>query len=406
MTSSIAGAAFWATPGLAEVLGLLNAGDEEARVVGGAVRNSLLNLPVIDVDIATTALPQEVVERARRAGMKPVPTGIAHGTVTVVAGHHAFEVTTLREDMETDGRRAVVRFGRDWRHDAERRDFTLNALYATADGTVVDLVGGLSDLAARRVRFIGDAQARIREDYLRILRLFRFHASYGVGEVDPTALSAAVRLRAGLLGLSRERIRAETMKLLVAPGAAPTLATMSESGLLQMLLGGIGDVKAFARLAGLEASLGLRPDPTRRLAALALRVSVDVERLRAHLRLSNAETRRLFALAGPVPPLPDVQSVKAFLYAGGVEAGRDRVLLAAAHGRCDPAAAARVVEAAATWDLPRPPFTAADLIARGLKPGPGLGAALRWAEQAWIDAGFPTGEPAVSALLEKAARQG
>lgn len=228
MTSSIAGAAFWATPGLAEVLGLLNAGDEEARVVGGAVRNSLLNLPVIDVDIATTALPQEVVERARRAGMKPVPTGIAHGTVTVVAGHHAFEVTTLREDMETDGRRAVVRFGRDWRHDAERRDFTLNALYATADGTVVDLVGGLSDLAARRVRFIGDAQARIREDYLRILRLFRFHASYGVGEVDPTALSAAVRLRAGLLGLSRERIRAETMKLLVAPGAAPTLATMRD----------------------------------------------------------------------------------------------------------------------------------------------------------------------------------
>lgn len=406
MTASVAGAAFWGTPGLADVLRVLNIDGEEARVVGGAVRNTLLDLPVTDVDIATTALPQEVAERARRAGLKPVPTGIEHGTVTVVSAHHAFEVTTLREDMETDGRRAVVRFGRDWRHDAERRDFTLNALYARPDGAVVDLVGGLADLAARRVRFIGDAQARIREDYLRILRLFRFHAAYGAGPVDATALSAAVRLRAGLLGLSRERVRAEMMKLLVAPGAAPTLATLSESGLLQMLLGGIGDVGSFARLAGLEAELHLPPDSLRRLAALALRVPDDAERLRAHLRLSNAETRRLCALAGPVPPLPDLQAVKAFLYERGAEPGRDVVLLAAARGRLDPGAAKRVAQTALSWTVPRPPFGADDLIALGLRPGPALGAALRQAKLAWIDAGFPTDPPAVAALLARVAQEG
>ncbi|MFG1345612.1 CCA tRNA nucleotidyltransferase [Xanthobacter autotrophicus DSM 431] len=408
MSASVAGADFWATPGLTEVLRLLNRDGEEARVVGGAVRNTLLGLPVTDVDIATTALPQEVAARAAAAGLKPVPTGIAHGTVTVVAHHHAFEVTSLREDTETDGRRAVVRFGRSWLHDAQRRDFTLNALYAKPTGEVVDLVGGLEDLRARRVRFIGDAQARIREDYLRILRLFRFHAAYGAGEVDKAALTACERLRAGLLGLSRERVRAEMMKLLLAPRAAPTLATMADTGLLQMLLAGVGAVPAFTRLAALEAETGVAPAAVRRLAALALWGKDDVERLRDRLRLSNGEKARLRALAGPVPLLPDSRAVRGFLYGVGVEAGLDRVLLAAARRRdgISSAIATGVAEVARSWTVPKVPFGAADLMALGMSPGPKLGAALTRAEEAWARADFPDDAPSVAALVQAAARSG
>ncbi|MFG1350970.1 CCA tRNA nucleotidyltransferase [Xanthobacter autotrophicus] len=401
MSLSIAGAPFWRTPGLMAVLAALNADGEEARVVGGAVRNTLLGLPVSDVDIATTAIPEVVAERARRAGLKPVPTGIEHGTVTVVAGHHPYEVTTLREDMETDGRRAVVRFGRSWLHDAERRDFTLNALYATADGAVVDLVGGLSDLTARRIRFIGDPQARIREDYLRILRLFRFHAAYGVGPVDKEAFIASVRRRTGLLTLSRERVRAEMLKLLVAPGAAATLAVMSDAGLLQPLISGIADVGAFTRLAALERAWQVKPDAIRRLAAMAVRVTDDAARLRERLRLSNAEARRLAALSAPVPDLPDARAVRAFLYRNGVDAALDLALLSAAHGRGGMEAVAAM---AVAWTPPRPPFAAADLMALGLTPGRALGAALARAEGRWIDADFPTDPAVVASLLADAAK--
>ena len=400
MSLSIAGAPFWRTPGLSAVLAALNADGEEARVVGGAVRNTLLGLPVSDVDIATTAVPQVVAERVRRAGLKPVPTGVEHGTVTVVADHHAFEVTTLREDMETDGRRAVVRFGRSWLHDAQRRDFTLNALYAAADGSVVDLVGGLSDLTARRIRFIGDPQARIREDYLRILRLFRFHAAYGAGPVDREAFTASVQRRAGLLTLSRERVRAEMLKLLVAPGAAATLAVMSDAGLIQPLLAGIADVGAFTRLVGLERAWQVKPDAIRRLAAVAVRVADDAERLRDRLRLSNAEARRLAALSATVPALPDAGAVRAFLYRNGVEAALDLALLAAAHGRGDMEAVAAM---AASWAPPRLPFAAADLMALGLTPGRALGAALARAEARWIAADFPMDPATISGLLAEAA---
>ncbi|MFG1225684.1 CCA tRNA nucleotidyltransferase [Xanthobacter wiegelii] len=401
MTASVAGAPFWATPGLAPLLAVLNGGGEEARVVGGAVRNSLLGLPVTDVDIATTAVPQEVAARASRAGLKAVPTGIEHGTVTVVSGHHGYEVTTLREDVETDGRRAVVRFGRSWEHDAERRDFTLNALYAAADGTVLDLVGGLADLEARKVRFIGSPEARIREDYLRILRLFRFHAAYGAGAVDGAAFSGAVRLRQGLLSLSHERVRAELLKLLLAPGAAATLATMSDAGLIQPLIGGIADARAFARLVEIEAQWraqgrNVPPDAIRRLAALALRVSDDADRLRGKLRLSNAEARRLALMAGPVPEVGDDAAAQAFIYRTGADAARDRALLAAARGR---AGMERIGRLATHWTVPRPPFSADDLMALGLKPGRALGAALRRAEVAWIDAGFPGDRARIDALL-------
>src|SRR3984893_4657841 len=223
----------------ARVLELLNGDGEEARVVGGAVRNALLKIPLGDIDIATTALPDEVVRRAKAAGIKTVPTGIDHGTVTLVVEAQPFEVTTLREDTETFGRKAKVAFGRNWVRDAERRDFTINGLSVDADGVVHDHVGGLEDIAARRVRFIGDPAIRIAEDYLRILRFFRIHASYGQGAFDREALVACIKGRAGLTNLSAERIQAERMKLLVAPGASPSLQAMGDAGLLLILFGGV-----------------------------------------------------------------------------------------------------------------------------------------------------------------------
>ena len=213
---------------LARVLHALGAGAVDVRIVGGAVRNALLEEPFHEFDIATTAVPQEVIRRATAAGFKPVPTGIEHGTITVVIESRPFEVTSLREDVETFGRHATVRFGRDWKKDAERRDFTMNALSVGADGIVHDHVGGISDLKARKVRFIGDAATRIAEDYLRILRFFRFHAHYGRGFLDSTGMHACIEGRGGLDQLSRERVRMELMKLLVAPHATPVLATMTD----------------------------------------------------------------------------------------------------------------------------------------------------------------------------------
>src|ERR1700710_1818166 len=230
----------WLTSGpTARVLELLNGHGEEARVVGGDVRNELLKLPVADFDIATTALRFEVSRRARATGIKSVPTGIEHGTVTLVVDGHPFEVTTLREDTETFGRKANVAFGRDWIRDAERRDFTINGLSVDAEGIVHDHVGGLDDIAAKRVRFIGDAQQRIAEDYLRILRFFRIHAAYGAGEPDRAGYLACIGGRAGLAGLSAERIRMEMLKLMVADGAAGAVQAMADGGLLLPIFGGV-----------------------------------------------------------------------------------------------------------------------------------------------------------------------
>src|SRR6202045_1584176 len=232
----------------ARVLGLLNGDGEEARVVGGAVRNALLKIPLGDIDIATTALPDEVVRRAKAAGIKSVPTGIEHGTVTLVVDAHPFEVTTLREDAETFGRKARVAFGRDWAADARRRDFTINGLSVDADGVVHDHVGGLDDIAARRVRFIGDPHARIAEDYLRILRFFRIHAAYGAGEPDRAGYLACIAARAGLAGLSAERVRMEMLKLMVADGAPGAVIAMADGGLLQTILGGVAYTGPFAAM--------------------------------------------------------------------------------------------------------------------------------------------------------------
>ena len=243
------GDAAWLKDGeIARLLALLDRDGEEARVVGGAVRNALMGLPVGEIDVATTAVPEEVVRRVEAAGCKAVPTGIEHGTVTVVIDGKPFEVTTLRQDVETFGRKAKVVFGRDWKADAERRDFTINALSVSADGKMYDYVGGLADIAARRVRFIGEPSARIAEDYLRILRFFRFHAWYGEGAPDAAGLHACIAARAGLETLSRERVRMELLKLLLAPHATPTLAVMAEAGLLGTVLGGVPLLASFENM--------------------------------------------------------------------------------------------------------------------------------------------------------------
>src|SRR3981189_337387 len=282
----------WLTSGpAARVLELLSGNGEQARVVGGAVRNALLKIPIGDIDIATTAPPDEVIRRAKAAGIKSVPTGIDHGTVTLVVDARAFEVTTLREDTETFGRKAKVAFGRDWIRDAERRDFTINGLSVDADGVVHDHVGGLADIAARRVRFIGDPNQRIAEDYLRILRFFRIHAAYGAGDPDRAGTLACIAARAGLATLSAERLRMEVLKLVVAQGAAGAIAAMSDGGLLLPIFGGIAYVGPFQAMISAERLLGLEPDAVRRLGALAVAVTEDAKRLASRFAPSHGRNQ-------------------------------------------------------------------------------------------------------------------
>lgn len=393
-------------PGLSQVLDTLDRDGEEARIVGGAVRDWLLGRQGrSDIDIATTAVPDEVIRRAKAAGLKPVPTGVEHGTVTVIAEGEPFEVTTLREDVETDGRRAKVVFGRDWARDAQRRDFTMNALYLTRSGEIIDLVDGQKDARAGHVRFIGQPDARIREDYLRILRLFRFHAAYGRGPLDAGALAAAIRNRDGLSQLSRERVRAEILKLLVAPRAPETLAQMQAADLLYPVLGREADVATFARLAAIEAALGRMPDAVRRLGALAVRDEADAKALRTGLRLSNTEADRLLALAGPAAtPGMCEKGQKAFLYRMGREVFQDRALIAFARSGAslDDEDWRALAALAASWPIPVFPLKAADFLALGLTPGPALGKALKAAEEAWIEAGFPMKGEALDQVMREA----
>ena len=403
------GDAAWLKDGeVARLLAVLNCDGEEARVVGGAVRNALLRLPVAEIDVATTAVPDEVVRRVEAAGWKPVPTGIEHGTVTVVINDHPFEVTTLRQDIETFGRRARVMFGRDWRADAERRDFTINALSAAADGTVFDYVGGLRDIVTRRVRFIGDPQQRIAEDYLRVLRFFRFHAFFAEGLLDAAGLLACIRAREGLDTLSRERVRMELLKLFVAPRAAATLAVMAECGILGPVLGGVAYVADFAKMADIEAALGLDADAVRRLGALGAMVSEDAERLSQRLRLANAESERLMALETwwRVTPAAGEHAARALLYHLGPQSFTDRVLLAWARSlaKTSDSAWRALATLPQRWTAPVFPLKAADFIRRGVPAGPALGAAMRAAKDAWISADFPVAVPAVEAIAERAAQ--
>ena len=393
---------------LARLLSLLDRDGEEARVVGGAVRNALIRLPFDEVDIATTAVPDEVTRRAAAAGLKAIPTGAEHGTVTVVIDGKPFEVTTLRVDIETYGRKAKVSFGRDWAKDAARRDFTINALSVSADGKIHDYVGGLADIAAHKVRFIGEPAQRIAEDYLRILRFFRFHAWYAHGPPDAAGLRACVVARAGLETLSRERVRVELMKLLVAPRATPTLAVMAETGILGTVLGGVPLLASFENMAKVEAAIGAPADAVQRLGALGVATMEDAERLSERLRLSNAEFERLMALEywWRVKPAAGEHAARVLLYQLGTKSFVDRALVAWSRSDAGAADAAwrQLATLAQRWIAPMFPLKAQDFLSRGVPKGPPMGATLRAAEQAWVDADFPDDRAAIEAIAERAAK--
>lgn len=357
------------------VCAALEGGGHQAWFVGGCVRNALLGVEASDLDITTDARPERVVALVEAAGLRAVPTGIDHGTVTVVAEGQGFEVTTFRRDVETDGRRAVVAFSDSMAEDAARRDFTMNALYCGIDGVVVDPVRqGLADLAGRRVRFIGDAEERIREDYLRILRFFRFHAWYGGDGIDPEGLAACAALAEGIEGLSRERIGHEIMKLLAAPDPAPAVASMAASGVLMRVLPG-ASAQTLAPLVHLEALAGEGPDPVLRLAALG-----GHEGGRP-LRLSKPEMRALETLTGSVE---EGKGAAELGYRLGREMARKALLLrGAVMGAAPTDKDFAAIEEGARATCP--------VSARDFMPaleGAALGQALADAEARWIASGF------------------
>lgn len=395
-------AALLARADVGALLSALNRDGQEARIVGGAVRNALLGEPVADIDVATTCLPDETMRRARAAGFKAVPTGVEHGTVTVVIARAPFEVTTLRRDVETDGRHAVVAFGRDFREDALRRDFTINALGLDAAGVLHDYADGLADLEARRVRFIGLAGERIAEDYLRILRFFRFHARYGVGELDRVALDACIAARAGLAGLSRERVWAELRKLLVATRATETLQAMAGAGLLMPVIGGVPCLSRFAAIAD---GPGEGVYPAFRLAALAVMVSEDALRLRERLRLSNAEFERVAGIGAALETLsgnerlPEIATLRRLAHCIGADAvAGGLALLSTSETSAD-------VHALIAQMAQTPPFlpTGKDVLALGVNAGPKVGQVLDAAREAWIEACCPAGREAQFRILAAAA---
>jgi len=362
-----------------------------ARYVGGAVRDTLLDLPVKDIDMATVLEPAETMARLRSAGIRVVPTGIEHGTVTAVLEGGPVEVTTLRRDVSTDGRRATVVFSTDWREDAARRDFTINALYADpVDGEIADFFGGLDDLAARRVRFIGDARERIREDHLRILRYFRFQARFGAA-ADTEAESACAELAPTLRGLSRERVGMELFALLALPDPAPTVARMAELGVLREVLPEVGDLGELARLTDAEAAAGMAPVAIRRLAAMLPADPAVAEQVAARLRLSGAQRKRLGLLAARGD---GVTHPRALAWQIGVEPARDRLLLAGAD-----------VAPLADWVPPVFPLKGGAIVARGVQAGPEVARVLRAVEAAWVAEGFPDAAR-VEALLGAALGKG
>ena len=394
---------------LARALQALNGDGEETRLVGGAVRDLILGLKAEDLDLATTARPDDVIRRAGAVGFKVATPGFSHGTVTLIMNGRTIETTTLREDVETDGRHAKVAFGRDFAADARRRDFTINALSLSQDGRVHDPVGGLDDLAAGKVRFIGDADARIREDTLRILRFFRFSARFGEGSPDAEGLSASIRNRFAIAGLSRERVRAETLKLLVAPHAGAVLRTMSQSGILEQMVGFAWTAR-FDRAVAIESARGARADANLRLAALAVMIPEDAGRLRERLRLSNAEAERIAQAAEVLTGLhgivaaPSEEQLRVLLFVAGRQAARDGLFLAAADSGASPEDPAFAAGDRFLAEAPAPqlPVGGSDLVARGVEEGPRVGEALQVFRRLWIEAGFPDDPDAVERLMEAA----
>ena len=370
----------------------LAAGGIDFRFVGGAVRDSLLGRPVADIDLATPARPEGVIEAIRAAGLKAIPTGISHGTVTAVSGGRPFEITTLRRDVETDGRRAVVAFTDDWREDAARRDFTMNALYADREGRVTDFFGGAEDAHAGHVRFIGDPARRIEEDGLRILRFFRFHAWYGRGAPDAAGLAACASHARIVDRLSGERVRTELFKLLSSPDPGPASRTMEDAGVLAHALPVASRIGDLERLVAAESVLGLNPDPVRRLAAVTGPLTPDgVTALKARLRLANRDEDRLtfFDAATDRVALVVESSFTRALYEAEPQLVLDAALLACARfGRPDSATLGALIRFIPTWRPPRFPLKAADLLARGLPPGPAVGDLLARVKAWWIAGNF------------------
>ena len=412
---TIAGKADWLqNEDLQRLLAALSQDGDEARIAGGAVRNALIGKAVSDIDIATTTIPDETEKRAQALGFRTVATGKEHGTITVIANGVPFEVTTLRTDVATDGRHATVAFGKDWTIDAGRRDFTINGLYATAQGEVIDLVGGLADLEARRLRFIGDPDARIREDYLRVLRFFRFFAWYGEGRPDADGLRACARLKDGMRQLSAERVWSELKKLLAASDPSRALLWMRQSGVLSVILSesekwGIDAIHA---LIAAGRDLGWADDPLLRLAAMVPPDAARMAGLAARLKLSKAEASRLsaWAMSDAISPDTSEAVLAKIAYRGDRQAVEDRLrlLLASARGRVsdDPAALVqaggylRLLRFLEGWQKPVFPLKGSDLAELGMAAGPDMGKALATLEAEWIEGGF---HAARQELLQRAA---
>jgi poly(A) polymerase len=381
-------------PEMRRLIEVLGGREGETRFVGGCVRDALIGLEVSDVDLATRIAPDAVLERLKAAAIKAVPTGIAHGTVTAVIEGRPVEVTTLRRDVSTDGRRATIAYTDDWREDAARRDFTINALSADpASGRVFDYFGGLADLEARRVRFIGDPLLRIAEDHLRILRYFRFHARFGSGKPDEAALEACAARANDLMALSRERIADELLKLLALPDPAPTAALMIERGILRPVLPEIESAEPLRRLVEAERSAGIAPHALRRLAALLPADPDAATAIATRLRLSKKAVKRL-ALASE----RSLGNPHRLAYRIGIEAAVDRLLLA---GQAGPE-----VGALLEWLPPRLPISGRDVIALGLESGPAVARTLQAVEREWEEAGFPPGREAALAIARRKIEEG
>ncbi|KZK86810.1 CCA-adding enzyme [Pseudovibrio sp. W64] len=368
-----------------------------ARAVGGTVRNSLLGEVVDDVDIACTALPDVVLARAEAAGVKAIPTGVDHGTVTLVIDRQPIEVTCLREDIETHGRHATVKFGRNWTKDAQRRDFTMNALYVDRHGELFDPLGGLDDCLNRHLRFIGDARARIREDYLRVLRFFRFFATYGQGEINADGYAACIELKDGLSHLSKERITKEVLRTLSAPRALDSLLLMEQGGILQLILGGEAASSRLARLLDLEDLPEAALQPVLRLGGVA------GPKVAERLRLSNAQKKQIEVAADIAEALrlrgQSKQQLKALLVAHGTDAVVDGALTAWMSDIVQGEAELKELLAfAQNWVIPNFPLTGKMMIAGGIPAGPDMGKAMRLAQQIWADADY---QQSAESLLEQ-----
>jgi poly(A) polymerase len=380
----------------------------EARFVGGAVRNALLGVPVVDIDIAVPMPPSESLARLTAKGIKVIETGLDHGTVTAIAGQHAFEITSLRRDVETDGRHAKVAFTDDWAEDAARRDFTINALYASASGEIFDYATGVADLIAGKVRFVGDAKSRIAEDYLRVLRLFRFHAWYGKGEIDADGLRAAAEARDKLKTLSAERVAKELLRLLEAGNPAPVLRVMAATGILSELLPGALQLPRLERLTELDADNLFARDAMLRLAALLPDSAEAAQACADALKLSNADRTRLEqALGGePLPAHLSAQEARRLLYRIGVARFRDKVLLqwaGAPAGRSGPWR--MLLEMAENWQRPRFALTGRDVMQAGVPEGPDVGRLLAQVEEWWAAGDFAADEGALRDQLKAAVDQ-